>query len=297
MGLPRYLQNMKREILNEINADSLSRNTLMKFINFNLNSTIIYNPHPRMHWPIYVKHKPIYHEFETEGRKVDPEKYYLSLRDPSYCINQVLKDHYGFFRLKYRERLDFEETTSYFFIKFQRRKSNGTWTRIEENRRVKIKFRQTKWLEKVNTNKQNAHIAEWNSNQLLYDVKYNRKYNTRGFPPTLSRLIFERDLYTCQICGITKEEARKKGLHMEADHIVEWEDGGETSYKNGQTLCSQCNKAKYHFKRLMSGYRKKTSNNMHRKINNDQRIKITRLTIKEGRRLSIENWFKINQDT
>lgn len=72
-----------------------------------------------------------------------------------------------------------------------------------------------------------------------------RIFDRRSFPPKLKFLIFERDNFTCQICLRTKEKLLAEDLHLEADHIIEWEDGGDTCYRNGQTVCSACNKAKH----------------------------------------------------
>jgi len=38
--------------------------------------------------------------------------------------------------------------------------------------------------------------------------------------------------------------------HLEADHIKAWVDGGKTKLSNAQTLCSTCNKAKHHVKKI-----------------------------------------------
>ena len=72
-----------------------------------------------------------------------------------------------------------------------------------------------------------------------------RVFDRRSFPPKLKYLIFERDNFTCQICLRSKEKLIEADLHLEADHIIEWEDGGKTCYKNGQAVCSACNKAKH----------------------------------------------------
>lgn len=75
-----------------------------------------------------------------------------------------------------------------------------------------------------------------------------RVYSSRTFPHTLKQIIFERDNYSCKICGRHLAHLTKIGLHLEADHIHEWEDGGQTTFKNGQALCSECNNAKHHSK-------------------------------------------------
>lgn len=47
--------------------------------------------------------------------------------------------------------------------------------------------------------------------------------------------VFERDNYTCQICGT-------RGGKLDAHHIVAWSDSIRLRYEvnNGQTLCSKC---------------------------------------------------------
>lgn len=75
-----------------------------------------------------------------------------------------------------------------------------------------------------------------------------RVYSSRIFPSSLKAIIFERDNYTCRVCLRYRATLQKNGLHLECDHIQAWDDGGLTTYKNGQTICSDCNKAKHHAK-------------------------------------------------
>jgi len=77
-----------------------------------------------------------------------------------------------------------------------------------------------------------------------------KEHKSRTFPSSLRQAIFERDNFSCRLCGIHKDKAIEKGLHLEVDHIVEWEDGGKTTYLNGQTVCSDCNKGKHHYKKV-----------------------------------------------
>ncbi|VAW78412.1 hypothetical protein MNBD_GAMMA12-613 [hydrothermal vent metagenome] len=77
-------------------------------------------------------------------------------------------------------------------------------------------------------------------------------YASRNFPVKLKKIIFEGDNYTCQICGKHKNVLVTEGLHLECDHIKEWVDGGQTTYDNGQTVCSSCNKGKYHAKKYIN---------------------------------------------
>lgn len=51
----------------------------------------------------------------------------------------------------------------------------------------------------------------------------------------LRQEIFERDGYTCVICGSTEKES------LEIDHIMPISKGGKTEPDNLQTLCHDCN--------------------------------------------------------
>lgn len=65
------------------------------------------------------------------------------------------------------------------------------------------------------------------------------------------KLIFERDDYTCQFCGV-------RGTYLEADHIKPWAYFPELRYElsNGRTLCKSCHnttKIGYHKMRKIYG--------------------------------------------
>ena len=50
-------------------------------------------------------------------------------------------------------------------------------------------------------------------------------------------LIFERDGYSCVICGL----GRNNGIELQVDHILAKQYGGKATYENGQTLCAAHN--------------------------------------------------------
>lgn len=87
--------------------------------------------------------------------------------------------------------------------------------------------------------------------RLRISIVRNRVYASRTFPASLRAIIFERDNYTCQVCLRGREVLKDGGIHLECDHVLAWEDGGLTTYDNGQTICSVCNKAKHHAKRYL----------------------------------------------
>ncbi|MDQ1817248.1 HNH endonuclease [Massilia sp. CCM 9210] len=102
-------------------------------------------------------------------------------------------------------------------------------------------------LEKWNKERQDRDRAEVKLRQQIAEVR-GRVYSSRVFPTTLRTIIFARDNYTCQVCLRHRATLLAAGLHLECDHIDAWIDGGQTTYKNGVTICSDCNKAKHHAK-------------------------------------------------
>lgn len=61
------------------------------------------------------------------------------------------------------------------------------------------------------------------------------KLEREKFRREMQKLIFERDDYTCQMCGI-------KGQKMQVDHIQSWADYVELRFSmdNCRTLCMDC---------------------------------------------------------
>lgn len=55
--------------------------------------------------------------------------------------------------------------------------------------------------------------------------------------------IYQRDEFRCYYCKRHKDEL-PKGVHLTLDHKIPYSDGGEDSFKNLVTACSECNKGK-----------------------------------------------------
>lgn len=105
-------------------------------------------------------------------------------------------------------------------------------------------------LERVNTERERRDREALDLRDKIIAFR-KRVYSSRTFPPALRAIIFERDSYTCQVCLRDRAALLARGLHLECDHIQEWEDGGQTTLDNGQTLCDECNKAKHHAKHYL----------------------------------------------
>jgi translation initiation factor IF-1 len=69
---------------------------------------------------------------------------------------------------------------------------------------------------------------------------YKKKVERQKMSSRLRFLIFQRDHYTCRICGKSKYDKVK--LHV--DHIIPIAKGGKTEESNLQTLCEVCNLGK-----------------------------------------------------
>lgn len=52
--------------------------------------------------------------------------------------------------------------------------------------------------------------------------------------------VFERDNFTCQICGYSSHD----GAELCIDHIIPYSQGGSDELDNLQTLCTRCNRSK-----------------------------------------------------
>jgi hypothetical protein len=105
-------------------------------------------------------------------------------------------------------------------------------------------------LEKLNASRLASDKVEIELMQRI-DQFRSKIFASRNFPKTLRYIILNRDNHTCQHCGRQRDELFKLGLSLQVDHIVAFEDGGLTTYSNGETLCNECNIAKHHAKRYL----------------------------------------------
>ena len=69
-------------------------------------------------------------------------------------------------------------------------------------------------------------------------------------PTLLRRQVYERDAYTCRLCGAvgTGETHSEKIEGFEIDHIIPNAAGGGIELGNLQVLCRPCNNSKRHYR-------------------------------------------------
>ena len=97
-----------------------------------------------------------------------------------------------------------------------------------------------------------AYLYKRQQNQLMkQEMMYREIAGRRRIRAADKKYVFERDNYTCQICGMSKdymdsfEEGLGDYLLLEADHIQSVAQGGSgDDGDNLQCLCWRCNRKK-----------------------------------------------------
>lgn len=82
------------------------------------------------------------------------------------------------------------------------------------------------------------NVIPWNKGKKYAVISKERKENHRMrvlFRDTIQKQVFERDNYTCQLCGV-------KGGNLQVDHIQSWAEYVELRFniENCRTLCVKC---------------------------------------------------------
>jgi hypothetical protein len=110
----------------------------------------------------------------------------------------------------------------------------GTWQKALERF---VEFINSEEVETEQTIKTKSEIVEPGNtvkSETAIHHKTNRNINLR-----LRFLVMRRDNFKCNACG--KSPTNNPGTELHIDHIVAWDNGGETIFENLQTLCSGCN--------------------------------------------------------
>lgn len=79
-------------------------------------------------------------------------------------------------------------------------------------------------------------------NEMIDNTQKNKHKTSRDVNLRLRFLVMKRDSFRCCACG--SSPAKNPGVELHVDHIIPYSKGGETTYDNLQTLCSECNQGK-----------------------------------------------------
>lgn len=110
----------------------------------------------------------------------------------------------------------------------------GTWRKALE-----------KFVEFINCEEIETTKTIEKKTEIVSKHKTKRDINWR-----LRFLVMRRDDFKCVACG--RNPALDSEIILHIDHILAWDNGGETIYENLQTLCSICNigKSNLNFKEI-----------------------------------------------
>jgi CRISPR/Cas system Type II protein with McrA/HNH and RuvC-like nuclease domain len=88
--------------------------------------------------------------------------------------------------------------------------------------------------------KPDIHI-DWIWEEFKPDIKKLRRRSPVGENQRFA--IYQRDEFRCYYCKRHKDEL-PKGVRLELDHKIPYSDGGDDSFQNLVTACSDCNRGK-----------------------------------------------------
>jgi len=111
----------------------------------------------------------------------------------------------------------------------------GTWRKALEQFVEFINFEEVETEQSIETN---PEIETEQFIDIQSEIKSHHK-TKRNINWRLRFLVMRRDNFKCNACG--KSPTNNPGTELHIDHIVAWDKGGETIFKNLQTLCSICN--------------------------------------------------------
>lgn len=96
-------------------------------------------------------------------------------------------------------------------------------------------------LDKKRANDRRLSVAKGSQSTHRNRAKrFGVEYNTLN-----AQVIFERDNWTCYLCGVKVERAKKyKPNRATLDHVIPLSKGGAHTYDNVKTCCNWCNSSK-----------------------------------------------------
>lgn len=121
-------------------------------------------------------------------------------------------------------------------------KKEGVRNKISLSKKGRPSYIRTKeTLKKMSNGATGENHWNWQGGKTKETLRLRGTYKYREWRSS----VFERDNYTCQICGV-------KGSYLNADHIKPWSKYPDLRFdiNNGRTLCLEC-----HYKTDTFGYK------------------------------------------
>lgn len=105
---------------------------------------------------------------------------------------------------------------------------------LSRKKKIKIKKNRTAWNKGLTAKEDNRISAGDKSPHWRGGVTSRDVYQRKKFRKLMQKQIFERDNYTCQMCGSKKD--------LQVDHIQSWAEYVELRFNmdNCRTLCAKC---------------------------------------------------------
>jgi 5-methylcytosine-specific restriction endonuclease McrA len=169
-----------------------------------------------------------------EWRQSNPERHAENERRWAEANPEKVKEKQRRYREANRERMRERDRKKYWSDPAKASEQYSRWRESDPERLERLRQRNRRWY---------AENPEYSRRK----NQNRRALRLEAFVEDVDHaVVFERDNWTCQICGIVcPKDAVWPSLDFPTlDHIVALSKGGKHSYANSQTLCFLCNSRK-----------------------------------------------------
>lgn len=120
-------------------------------------------------------------------------------------------------------------------------KQRGCILMTDEEICWKLRVSTETWKHAIDKFRAKGMIEHCKGGYRIINWEYDQKHRDR-LPAnewrSLRELVFRRDNYTCQYCGVS-------GVSLQCDHVIPISKGGSNELSNLKTACKKCNASKH----------------------------------------------------